>query len=362
MFTTLFSSLTTRILFSALTSLLVALLIGPEVIRNLKQRQIGQTIRDEGVQAHKKKAGIPTMGGIIILIPLVLNVFFWANINTYVLVTLFCILGIAFIGLMDDLTKVLKARSLGLTPRQKLFGQITIALLSGLVVWKLPGLRFAGSLSLGSDLFPVPSSSTLTPIIGLTNLGWLYLPFVTAVIVGSCNAVNLTDGLDGLASGTVAIAILPFLVIAFVTGNAFLAKSWGVIHVAGAEELCIICASICGGALGFLWYNAHPAEVFMGDTGSLALGAAFGAIAVCTKTELFLVIIGGIFVLEALSVIIQVSYFKYTGGKRVFRMSPIHHHFELCGWAEEKVTLRFWIIGLVLAFSGLVLFAWKILF
>ena len=334
------------------------MIIAPRVIFNLKSRQIGQTIREEGVQEHKKKAGVPTMGGVIILIPLVITTLLWTKMNPFVGIALLTTFGMGLIGFFDDITKVIKARSLGLTARQKLFGQILVALGAALAIKYYPGLRFELNLpngpATGSIITP---TSTQVPVLGALDLGWFFFPFVIAVIVGATNAVNLTDGLDGLAAGTMAVAANPFLLFSYVCGNIIFARHLGIAFIPGTGELAVMCAAIVGGCLGFLWHNAHPASVFMGDTGSLALGGALASIAVCTKTEIFLAIVGGIFVAEALSVMLQVSYFKITKGKRIFKMSPIHHHFELCGWAEEKVVIRFWIAGVMLALFGLTLFA-----
>lgn len=350
-------------LLSVVTSFVLALIIGPRVIANLKQRQIGQTIREEGVQEHKKKAGVPTMGGIIFLVPMVITTLTYAGLNVYVGLALLLGLGMGLLGMMDDLTKVIKARSLGLTPRQKLAGQIVLGLLAAVVLRYTPGLRQELPLSAaaaGGSLL-LPASFIQVPIWGVVDLGLFYLPFVTFVVVAFTNAVNLTDGLDGLAAGTVGVGVLPFLVIAYVTGHLVFARHLGVAFVPGAGELAIVCAALFGGCLGFLWFNAHPAEVFMGDTGSMALGGTVAALAIGTRTEIFSVVIGGLFVAEALSVVLQVSYFKWTHGQRIFRMSPIHHHFELTGWAEEKVVTRFWIINLMLALIGLGLFASRLL-
>ncbi|MFZ2958351.1 MAG: phospho-N-acetylmuramoyl-pentapeptide-transferase [Candidatus Ozemobacteraceae bacterium] len=364
MFTSLFVSLPLRILLSLITSFVVAIVIGPRVIDNLKIRQIGQTIRDEGVQAHKKKAGIPTMGGVIILIPALICCAFWANFNPLVIVTLFALLGTGLIGMLDDLTKVIKARSLGLTPRQKLAGQISVGLIVGLVVRYLPEIRIESLSSFasgGGSLALVPSVCQI-PLLGLIDLGWLFLPFVVFVVVGATNSVNLTDGLDGLAGSTCATALGAFLLLALLCGNPDAARMLGTAWIQGSSELAVVCAALLGGCLGFLWFNANPAQVFMGDTGSLALGGALGAIAVCLKCEVFLGIIGGIFVAEALSVIIQVSWFKYTKGKRIFRMSPIHHHFELGGWAEQKIVARFAITSFLFATAGVAIFAFRVVF
>ncbi len=334
------------------------MIIAPRVIFNLKSRQIGQTIREEGVQEHLKKAGVPTMGGIIILIPLMITTILWTKWNAFVAIALFTTVGMGLIGFFDDITKVVKARSLGLTARQKLLGQIIVALIAGLAIQFFPELRF--ELNLPHNQGPgcnLLSTSTQIPVLGAIDLGWLFIPFVIAVIVGSTNSVNLTDGLDGLAAGTMVVAAIPFLFIAYVCGNIIFARHLGVVFIPGSGELAVMCASIVGGCLGFLWFNAHPAAVFMGDTGSLALGGALSSIAVCTKTEIFLAVIGGIFVVEALSVMLQVSYFKISKGKRIFKMSPIHHHFELSGWAEEKVVIRFWIVGMMMALIGLTMFA-----
>ncbi len=331
------------------------MIIAPKVISNLRDRQIGQTIREEGVKEHLKKAGIPTMGGVIILIPMLVTSLLWTRINPFVVIVLATTVAMALIGFFDDITKVVRARSLGLTPRQKLLGQILAALGTALAIKFYPDLRF--ELASPENPTAIANTATQLPVIGAFDLGWFYLPFVIAVIVGATNAVNLTDGLDGLAAGTMTAAISPFLIIAYICGHSIFARHLGVLYIAGAGELSVICASLIGGCLGFLWFNSHPAQVFMGDTGSLALGGAIGAIAVCSKTEFFLAIIGGVFVMEAMSVILQVSYFKMTKGKRIFKMSPIHHHFELCGWAEEKVVIKFWTVGVMLALVGMTLFA-----
>jgi len=356
LFSSVFEPLSIRIIFSIVTSFLLAMIIGPRVIFNLKNRQIGQTVREEGVKEHLKKTGVPTMGGVIILIPMMVTSLLWTKINAFVAISLLVTAGMGLIGFFDDITKVVRARSLGLTPRQKLAGQIFTGLVAALAISYYPGLRFelANTVSGSIEMSP---TATQMPIFGALDLGWLYIPFAVAVIVGASNAVNLTDGLDGLAAGTMIVATTPFLIFAYVCGHLIFARHLGVAYIPGVGELAVICAALIGGSFGFLWHNAHPAAVFMGDTGSLALGGALGAIALCSKTEVFLAIVGGIFVIEALSVILQVSYFKLTKGKRIFKMSPIHHHFELCGWPEEKVVIRFWIMGIMLAMVGLTLFA-----
>ncbi|MDD2999290.1 MAG: phospho-N-acetylmuramoyl-pentapeptide-transferase [Candidatus Riflebacteria bacterium] len=360
MFTQVFEPLSIRIIFSILTSFLLAMIIAPRVIFNLKTRQIGQTVREEGVKEHLKKTGVPTMGGIIILIPMMVTTLLWAKINPYVVITLLVTTAMGLIGFFDDITKVVRARSLGLTARQKLFGQILTAFCAAIAMKYYPGLRFEINLPDGNSL-GITSSATQLPVVGAINLGWLFIPFAVAVIVGATNAVNLTDGLDGLAAGTMIVAVAPFLVFAYICGHLIFARHLGVAYIAGVGELAVTSASIMGGCLGFLWHNAHPASVFMGDTGSLALGGSIAAIALCTKTEFYLLVVGGIFVMEALSVILQVSYFKMTKGKRIFKMSPIHHHFELCGWPEEKVVIRFWAVGMMLALVGLTLFASRLM-
>ncbi|MGM0600757.1 MAG: phospho-N-acetylmuramoyl-pentapeptide-transferase [Candidatus Rifleibacteriota bacterium] len=358
MFSSIFAPLSIRIIFSIVTSFLLAMIIAPRVISNLKSRQIGQTIREEGVKEHLKKAGIPTMGGIIILIPLMVTTILWTKLNPFVIIALLTTAAMGFIGFFDDITKVVKARSLGLTPRQKFLGQVMVAACAGIAIVYYPELRFELTMpGDGTKTLELAPTVTQLPVVGTFDLGWFYIPFVIAVIVGATNAVNLTDGLDGLAAGTMAVAANPFLLFSYVCGHVIFAQHLGVLHIAGAGELAVMSASIVGGCLGFLWHNSHPASVFMGDTGSLALGGAIGSIAVCTKTEIFLAIVGGVFVLEALSVMLQVSYFKLTKGKRIFKMSPIHHHFELCGWAEEKVVIRFWTVGIMMALIGLTLFA-----
>lgn len=344
-----------RIILSIVTSFLLAMIIGPKVIANLKLRQIGQNIREEGVKEHLKKAGIPTMGGVIILIPLIVTTLLWAKLNPFIWFSIAVTILMGLVGFFDDITKVVNARSLGLTAKQKLVFQILIGLGAAFFIKMYPGLRFE-FLGAEGTMAAIPSSSIQLPVLGFVDLGWFFIPFALLVIVGSTNAVNLTDGLDGLASGAMTVAIFPFLIFSYICGHLVFAKHLAVAFVPGAGELAVMCAAMIGGCLGFLWHNSHPAAVFMGDTGSLALGGAIGAIAMCSKTEVYLAIVGGIFVAEALSVIMQVGYFKATHGKRIFKMSPIHHHFELCGWPEEKVVIRFWTMGFMLALVGLTIF------
>ncbi|NLM17665.1 MAG: phospho-N-acetylmuramoyl-pentapeptide-transferase [Candidatus Riflebacteria bacterium] len=358
MFNVWFEPLSIRIIFSLVTSFVLSMIIAPSVIANLKNRQIGQNVREEGVKEHLSKSGTPTMGGVIILIPLFVTTLLWAKYNIFVLTALGVTVGMGIIGLFDDITKVVKARSLGFTARQKLVAQILVAVIAACVIQFSPGIKISISEP-GNPESSIQMANTAiqVPVFGMIDLGWFFLPFAVFVLVGSTNAVNLTDGLDGLAAGTVGVSAAPFLVFVYICGHSIFARHLGVAYIPGVGELTILCASIIGGCLGFLWHNSHPATVFMGDTGSLALGGALGAVALCSKTEAYLAIAGGIFVIEALSVILQVSYFKISKGKRIFKMSPIHHHFELCGWPEQKVVMRFWTVGLMFALVSLTLFA-----
>lgn len=325
-----------------LTALIFGFVFGRPLIDLLRRKQKkGQPIRDDGPAGHFAKAGTPTMGGLLILSALVVSTLLWARWdNPYVWIVLLVTLAFGLIGFADDYAKVTKQNTKGVPGRVR-FG-------AGLVIAALAS--FAASSFHPADLtyqLAFPFFKDL-----LLNLWWFFIPFGMVVIVGAANAVNLTDGLDGLAIMPVMIAAGTFGVIAYVVGNANYTEYLGVHFVPGTGELLIFCAALFGGGMGFLWYNAPPAAVFMGDTGSLALGGALGAIAVCTKHEIVLAIVGGLFVVEAMSVIIQVAYFKRTG-KRVFLMAPIHHHFEKKGWAEPQIVIRFWIISLILALIGL---------
>ncbi len=320
------------------TALLIGLLIGPKFIGWLRVRQgKGQPIRDDGPQSHLAKRGTPTMGGLLILTSLIISLLLWMDLsNRFTWACLFVTTGFGLIGFMDDYAKVKKATHAGVSGKVRLLLEFAVA---GLATWMITD---ASTTNLYVPLVQGP----------VVDLGWLYIPFGAFVIVAFGNAVNLTDGLDGLASMPVIIASLAFLVIAYLVGNAIFSAYLGIPHVLGAGELAIMCTAIVGATLAFLWFNAPPAAVFMGDTGSLALGGALGAIAVATHHEFALAIIGGLFVVEAVSVIIQVFVYKRTG-KRVFRMAPIHHHFEQLGWSEPTVVIRFWIIAFVLALAGL---------
>src|SRR6188768_1689928 len=319
------------------TALLIGLIIGPKFIGWLRVRQgKGQPIRSDGPQSHLAKRGTPTMGGLMILTSLMLSVLLWMDLkNPYVWACMFVTFGFGMIGFLDDYDKVRKASTAGVSGRVRLLGEFLIA---GVASWII--------VSQSNTLLYIPFLSVRL------DLGYLYIPFAAFTIVAFGNAVNLTDGLDGLATMPVVIASMAFMLIVYLVGNKIYATYLGIPHVPGAGDLAIFCGAIIGGGLAFLWFNAPPAAVFMGDTGSLALGGALGAIAVTAHHELVLGIIGGLFVIEALSVVIQVFFFKRTG-KRVFRMAPIHHHFEQLGWAEATVVIRFWIIAFVLALAGL---------
>lgn len=322
-----------------LTALFISLLWSPWFIRKLKAMQIGQVVRDDGPNSHFSKKGTPTMGGGLILLGTLLPALLWMDLTNPLLWYVFIVtLGFGLIGFTDDYLKVSKKNTKGLAGRKKLMGQFAIA---GVVA----ALHYCYMDRTGTLLFPFFKGLSV-------DLGWAYIPFSMLVIVGSSNAVNLTDGLDGLAIGPVMITAACFAILSYVVGHAQIAEYLNYPHIAGAGELAIFSACLIGSGLGFLWYNTYPAQVFMGDVGSLPLGAALGAIAVFIKHEIVLAIVGGIFVVEALSVITQVASFKLTG-KRVFRMAPIHHHFELKGWPEPRVIVRFWIISVVLAIIGL---------
>jgi phospho-N-acetylmuramoyl-pentapeptide-transferase len=334
----LFRYITFRAGGATATALIVGLLIGPRFIGWLRVRQgKGQPIRDDGPLTHLAKRGTPTMGGLMILTSVLVAMLLWMDLrNPYLWACLFITAGFGLIGFLDDFDKVTKRSHKGVSARMRLLAEFVIAGIGVAII-----VYFAGT-----ELY-------LPFIQGpVADLSWFYIPLGALVVVGAGNAVNLTDGLDGLATMPVIIASLAFVVITYLVGNAIFAEYLGVAHVLGAGDLTVLCLSIVGAGLAFLWFNAPPAAVFMGDTGSLALGGALGAIAVASKHEVVLGIIGGLFVMEALSVIIQVFFYKRTG-RRVFRMAPIHHHFEQKGWSEPTVVIRFWIIAFVLALAGL---------
>jgi phospho-N-acetylmuramoyl-pentapeptide-transferase len=332
-----FRYITFRSAGAVLTALIVTFILAPSMIAWLRRLRVGQHVRSDGPQTHLAKQGTPTMGGLLIVAALVSSVLLWSDLtNKYVWIVLFATLTFGGIGFWDDYLKVVKKRSTGLRAVEKFGLQILASAAIGVFLYYYPGDPNNTSIS-------VPFLKRL-----FLDLGWFYIPFVVIVIVGSSNAVNLTDGLDGLAIGLVGIAATANAVIVYLGGNKIIADYLKILFISGSGELTIFCGALLGASLGFLWYNAHPAEVFMGDVGSLSLGGALGTLAVVTKNELILVIVGGIFVIETVSVILQVASFKLTG-KRIFKMAPIHHHFEQIGWAESKVITRFWIVGIILA-------------
>jgi len=352
-----FRYITVRTVYASLTAMFLALVFGQWLIRKLRELQIGQYIREEGPEEHKKKAGTPTMGGVLIVISTAVPVLLWADLeNPFVLLALFALLAFAAIGFVDDYAKIAKRQNLGLTGKRKLTLQVLVSSVVGITLLVL-ATHFAYSTQL-----VLPFFKRLHPdlvIHGLLHANHLwplaflpFLVFVALVITGSSNAVNLTDGLDGLAIGCTVIAAGALTVLTYVSSNSRWANYLEIQYIPRIGELTVFCGALVGASLGFLWYNAHPAEVFMGDVGSLALGGTLGTIAVIIKQEVLLLFVGGIFVIEALSVILQVGSFKLRG-KRIFRMAPIHHHFELLGWSESKVIVRFWIAALVFALFAL---------
>ncbi|MEO0545239.1 MAG: phospho-N-acetylmuramoyl-pentapeptide-transferase [Pseudomonadota bacterium] len=341
-FLNVFRYITFRTGAALITSAFIVFLFGPRIINTLKVRQgNGQPIRADGPQTHLKKAGTPTMGGLMILCGIVGSVMLWGNLsNPYVWVVIMVTLGFGLIGFYDDYLKVTKQSDKGFSGKARLGLEFLIAGVAAYVIMQVGNQPFSSSLA-----FPFFKDF-------LINLGIFFIPFAAFVVVGAGNAVNLTDGLDGLAIVPIMIAAASFGVIAYLSGNAIFANYLQIHFVPGTGELAIVLGAVIGAGLGFLWFNAPPAAIFMGDTGSLALGGLIGTVAVATKHELVMAVIGGLFVMEALSVIIQVGYFKMTG-KRVFLMAPIHHHFEKLGWTESQVVIRFWIIAVILALVGL---------
>jgi phospho-N-acetylmuramoyl-pentapeptide-transferase len=338
----LFRYITFRSGGAVLTALLISFIFGPRVISWLKSKQgDGQPIRSDGPQTHLTKKGTPTMGGVLILIALSVSTLLWTDLrNPYVWIVLLITVSFGVIGFFDDYAKLTKRSHHGLPGRLKLLIEIVLAVAACIALAFLLPRPLANTIA-------VPFFKNL-----LVNVGWFYLPFGVLVVTGASNSVNLTDGLDGLAIGQVLIAAASFALIAYFVGNAVYSNYLQLHHVPHADELMVFCGAMVGASIGFLWFNAPPASVFMGDTGSLSLGAALGTISVVTKHELVLAIIGGMFVLEAVSVIVQVGSFKLTG-RRVFLMAPLHHHFEQMGWQEPKIVVRFWIIALILAIAGL---------
>ncbi|MDD2901531.1 MAG: phospho-N-acetylmuramoyl-pentapeptide-transferase [Syntrophales bacterium] len=335
-----FRYITFRSIFAILTALLLTLFIGNWFIRKLKEMQVGQFIREDGPQSHLSKAGTPTMGGLMIIFTALTATLLWTDLaNLYIWLLILVTLGFGCIGFVDDYLKVVKKHNRGLSGRAKLISQSAIALVVAFCLYYSPG--FSTTLTL-------PFFKHLQP-----DLGWGFIPMAVFIIVGAANAVNLTDGLDGLAIGPVTVTAGIFMILCYLAGNKIIAGYLQIPYIRGVGELSIFLGALVGAGVGFLWFNSYPAQVFMGDVGALALGGVLGTVALAIKQEFLLAVAGGIFVVEALSVIIQVSFFKVSNGKRVFRMAPLHHHFELKGWPEPKVIVRFWILSLILGLISL---------
>jgi len=336
-----FQYLTLRAILGVLTALVISFIVGPIMIRKLSHYQIGQHVRNDGPEAHLAKAGTPTMGGALILVAVAISTLLWSDLsNRYVWVVLIVTMLFGAVGWVDDYRKLVKKQSEGLKAREKYFWQTVGGLGAALYLY------FTATQPIETSLIVPFFKDVVIP------LGWFFIIFVYLVIVGSSNAVNLTDGLDGLAIMPTVLVAAGLGIVAYATGNIKFAEYLGIPFVAGSGEVVVFCGAIAGAGLGFLWFNAYPAMVFMGDVGALALGAALGVVAVVVRQELVLLIMGGVFVIETLSVIIQVASFKMTG-KRIFRMAPLHHHFELKGWPEPRVIVRFWIITVILTLVGL---------
>ncbi|MGI9043626.1 MAG: phospho-N-acetylmuramoyl-pentapeptide-transferase [Gemmatimonadaceae bacterium] len=357
-FLRIFNYISFRAAGAAVTALLVSFVVGPMILRRLRRMRLHQVIREGTPDSHQEKRRTPTMGGLIVLAATLIPTILWAKLNNrYVLIAMFVMLWMGFIGFTDDFLKLKQRqagkKNTGLIEGYKLLGQISIGLALGWYLWQYP-------------LSTLPGASTTLPfykyILIVPTVGWLYVLFVTFVLTGTSNAVNITDGLDGLAAGLTAIAVLTLALFAYVIGRVDASAYLQVFYLRGAGELTVFCAAIMGACIGFLWYNTHPAQVFMGDTGSLALGGALGAIAILLKSEFVLLLVGGVFVAEMLSVIVQRVAFKvlkrmkgleYAQSHRVFRLAPLHHHFEKGGWDESQVVVRFWILGILCAFLAL---------
>jgi phospho-N-acetylmuramoyl-pentapeptide-transferase len=338
-----FRYITFRTAWAALTALVISFILGPWLIEKMRQIKLGQFIREEGPKSHQQKAGTPTMGGILINIAILIPTVLWADIlNPYIWIILFVTFAYGAIGFVDDYRKLAKKRNLGLTAKEKFTAQIAVALAAGLAIAYLPSIHNNYSTSI---TFPFIKHFAIT-------LGPAYLILIVIILVGASNGVNLTDGLDGLAIGSTLIVAATYTILTYAAGNFRVADYLRIAWVPQAGELAVFCGAMAGACLGFLWFNAHPAEIFMGDVGSLALGGAIGCIAVIIKQEILLGLVGGLFVLEGMSVILQVASFKLTG-RRIFKMSPLHHHFELSGWRETKVVVRFWIIAIIFALISL---------
>jgi phospho-N-acetylmuramoyl-pentapeptide-transferase len=331
-----FRYITLRTIYASITALIICFILGPWLIRKLQSLRIGQQIRDDGPGSHLSKEGTPTMGGILIIFSVAVSTVLWAKLNVdYVWMVLTVTLGYGLIGFMDDYRKFYNQNSNGISAVSRLTAEVAIALLISIILYLKPG--FSANVT-------IPFFKQILP-----DLGWGYIIFSTFIIVGAANAVNLTDGLDGLAIGPATICFATYLLFAYLAGNIKISSYLQIPYVAGTGELTVFCGAMVGAGFGFLWYNTYPAQIFMGDVGSLSLGGALGTLAVLTKQEIILAIVGGIFLVETISVIFQVGWFKVSNGRRIFKMAPIHHHFELKGWAEPKVIVRFWIISIILA-------------
>lgn len=342
-FFNLFRYITVRTALAGITALLVSFILGPWFIRLMRKHQIGQEIRPEGPQSHLAKKGTPSMGGLLIIGSALIPTLLWGNLgNFYVWMGIVTMLGFGAIGFLDDFRKVSKHRSLGLKGRTKLLLQFILAGLIGLALVYI-GVTDGFSLRLSFPFFKqwVP------------YLGWLYLPWIVLILVGSSNAVNLADGLDGLAIGLTSISCAALTALTYIAGHINYSAYLNIAYVAQAAELTVFAGAMSGACMAFLWFNCHPAQIFMGDVGALSLGATLGIIAILIKQEFLLFAVAGVFILEALSVLLQVGYFRATGGKRIFKMAPLHHHFELIGWAEEQIVVRFWIMGVIFALFSL---------
>jgi len=331
-----FRYITFRTIYASLTAFLICFILGPWVIRKMSYLQIGQYIQEDGPPTHHKKAGTPTMGGTLILFSIVVSTLLWTNLtNYYVWVVLLVTVGYGSIGFIDDYLMQIKKRNKGLSVLNKFLLQAILAIVTGIIIYSYAGF---------STRVTIPFFKNISP-----DLGMGYILFAAFVIIATSNAVNITDGLDGLAIGPFIIASAAYMIFAYVAGHFKIANYLQIRYVAGSGEIAIFCGAMAGSGLGFLWFNSYPAQIFMGDVGSLALGGAIGAVAVIIKQEILLILVGGLFVIETLSVIFQVGFFKITNGRRIFRMAPLHHHFELKGWPEPKVIVRFWIIAIALA-------------
>jgi phospho-N-acetylmuramoyl-pentapeptide-transferase len=334
-----FRYITFRSVWALLTALIISILVGPRFISFLKRLKCGQYIQED-LKAHMEKEGTPTMGGLLIAFSLGISVFFWADLtNPNIWLAMFVFVGFGCVGFVDDYMKIAGKNNKGLSAKAKLIGQMAVAISAMGILFTLPAY---------STNLVVPFFKNFTP-----DLGWFYIPFAVLVMVGTSNGVNLTDGLDGLAIGPTIVAGICFAVFIYVAGNAGMAGYLQVAHVTGVGEVAVFCGALVGASLGFLWFNAYPAQVFMGDVGSLSLGGVLGFLSVLCKQELILLVAGGLFVVETLSVVVQVGYFKFTGGKRFFRMAPLHHHFELKGTPESKIIIRFWITSVLLGLAAL---------